>query len=142
MKDRGWNFAKASGGRERENTQSSKNEKQPGCRRQPGCDGFQISSEGGQIGWLSAVSLRTGTADQVIVVDVDHFLGLVLGSEWNGPVRPRDLVIIDRAFVVAAMMPGRADHRVEAAFSQAVDDRFDDDAHVVAGDFGDEGHSP
>gem|GEM_PF-6357789 len=49
--------------------------------------------------------LRFGssTADEMIVVDVDHFGRLVGVSERHWPVRPHCLVEVERAFVVTVM---------------------------------------
>jgi hypothetical protein len=53
-----------------------------------GPDEFRIcaSSMVMRAAWGSAARLRTGTANQVIVVDVDHFLSLVGVHEGDRPV--------------------------------------------------------
>ena len=74
----------------------------------------------------------SGTADQVVVVNVDDFFGLIGVREGNGPVGADCFVVVHGALIVTVVLTGRADHWKEAAFTDSVDDGFNNHAYVVA----------
>ena len=68
----------------------------------------------------------------MIFVDVDDFLSLIDVCERNRPVGSNRFVVVDRTLVVTVVQSSWADKRIDFALVQAVYDRFNNDANVVA----------
>ena len=58
------------------------------------------------------------------------FLKFVAEGVRHWPADAANILVVDRALVVAVMQPCGADHRVEPAFVDPVHDWLDDDPHV------------